>query len=194
MRPSSRTLILDAAVRVTEREGITALTLEAAAEEAGLTKGGLLYHFRTREDLLVGIQRHIVQGLEDLFLADLGVPWEEADPAARGTTYIRVMMRQTTRYADLAFMLESVNHPELARVWDELLERWAPAPDTPEPARMDLFLARLAVDGLWMFYASPGASLTEATRQAVLERVAELANTTPEHDTAPEGSEKRERS
>ena len=35
MRPSSKTRILQAAVRVTERHGITALTLEAAAEEAG---------------------------------------------------------------------------------------------------------------------------------------------------------------
>jgi hypothetical protein len=38
-------------VRVTERHGITALTLEAAAEEAGLTKAGLMYHFRTRDEL-----------------------------------------------------------------------------------------------------------------------------------------------
>ena len=35
------TEILQAAVRVTERHGITALTLEAAAEEAGATKPGL---------------------------------------------------------------------------------------------------------------------------------------------------------
>ncbi|MEV6041708.1 hypothetical protein AB0L65_62145 [Nonomuraea sp. NPDC052116] len=34
MRPSQRTRILDAAIRVTERDGITALALESAAEEA----------------------------------------------------------------------------------------------------------------------------------------------------------------
>ncbi|MGB6614932.1 MAG: helix-turn-helix domain-containing protein, partial [Trebonia sp.] len=61
MRPSSRTQILQAAVRVTERHGITALTLEAAAEEAGLTKPGLMYHFRTRDELLIGIQRYLTE-------------------------------------------------------------------------------------------------------------------------------------
>ena len=51
-------------MRVTERHGITALTLEAAAQEAGLTKPGLMYHFRTRDELLMAIQRHLTETWE----------------------------------------------------------------------------------------------------------------------------------
>lgn len=205
MRPSSRTLILDAAVRVTEHEGITALTLEAAAEEAGLTKGGLLYHFRTREELLLAIQRHIVRAWEERLLAELGVPWAEAGPMERGAAYVRVMMRGEVRHADLAFMVEAESNLELARIWDEMMERWVPAPHSPDPRRLDLFLARLAADGLWLFNATPGNALPEEVAHALRERVAGLVHTAPENsapddtapddNAAPEGSEaERERS
>lgn len=65
MRPSARTRILEAAVRVTERDGVTALTLQSA-EEAGVPKPGLMYHFPTRQALLVAIQRHLTLRGESL--------------------------------------------------------------------------------------------------------------------------------
>ncbi len=177
MRPSSRTLILDAAVRLTEREGITALTLEAVAEESGLTKGGLLYHFRTREDLLLGIQQHIVQTLEKRLLDELGAPWAEASAVERGAAYVRVMMREERRGADLAFMVEAESDPELSRIWDELMERWVPMPESLDPRLLDLFLARLAADGFWMFRATPGNPLPEHVEEGLRARVVELTGT-----------------
>ena len=44
--------ILDAAETLIIARGVTALTLEAAAREAGVSKGGLLYHFASKEALL----------------------------------------------------------------------------------------------------------------------------------------------
>ena len=41
----TRDLVLEACNRILRHEGLTNLTLEAVAEEAGLSKGGLLYHF-----------------------------------------------------------------------------------------------------------------------------------------------------
>ena len=34
------------------RDGAQALTLDAVAAEAGVSKGGLLYHFKTKRELL----------------------------------------------------------------------------------------------------------------------------------------------
>src|ERR1700729_204833 len=90
MRPSSRTQILQAAVRVTEQHGITALTLEAAAQEAGLTKPGLMYHFRTRDDLLIAIQRYLTETWEELLLAVLGKPLEQSTAQERAAAYVGV--------------------------------------------------------------------------------------------------------
>lgn len=53
--PDAPTRILDAAERIVQARGVTALTLEAAAREAGVSKGGLLYHFASKEALLAGL-------------------------------------------------------------------------------------------------------------------------------------------
>lgn len=45
MRPSKKSAIVEAAMRVAEEQGLSAVTIDAVAEQAGITKGGLLYHF-----------------------------------------------------------------------------------------------------------------------------------------------------
>lgn len=44
--------ILDAAVAVVARDGIANLTLEAVAAQAGMSKGGLLHHFPSKDRLV----------------------------------------------------------------------------------------------------------------------------------------------
>ena len=40
------------------------MTLNAVAAQAGITKGGLLYHFRTKNDLERGIERRFIARIE----------------------------------------------------------------------------------------------------------------------------------
>ncbi|MPY51956.1 TetR/AcrR family transcriptional regulator [Streptomyces acidicola] len=175
MRPSSRNLILDAAIRVTERDGITGLTLESAAEEAGVTKGGLMYHFRTRDDLLLAIQKHLTAAWEEQLDAELGKPLAEASARETVEAYARVGTRGTAASkADLAFMLESVTQPELSRVWEQMMRRWSPPLRSAEPAEIDLLLARLATDGLWLFEATSGYQLPAPIKKALGERLVAL--------------------
>ncbi len=59
-RPSSREAILDAAEAVVSADGAAHLTLDAVAERAGISKGGLLYNFSTKEALLEAmLDRHM---------------------------------------------------------------------------------------------------------------------------------------
>ncbi|MFJ5841292.1 TetR/AcrR family transcriptional regulator [Streptomyces shenzhenensis] len=174
MRPSQKNLILDAAVRVTERDGITGLTLESAAEEAGVTKGGLMYHFRTRDELLVAIQKHLTRRWEELLEAELGKPPEEATVRESVRAYTRVGAQDTASKADLAFMVESAASPELAIIWDEHITRWAPVPTSAEPYDIDLLVARLAADGLWLLKATSSSPLPEPVGAALRNRLAEL--------------------
>jgi AcrR family transcriptional regulator len=61
-RKSSREKILDAAAELVGEIGAGRLTLESVAERAGLSKGGLLYNFPTKDALLQAmIQRMIDQ-------------------------------------------------------------------------------------------------------------------------------------
>jgi AcrR family transcriptional regulator len=75
-RKSSREKVLDAAAELVGQIGSGRLTLEAVAERAGLSKGGLLYNFPTKEALLEGM----VQRLVDEVAAERHVLRSQAGP------------------------------------------------------------------------------------------------------------------
>jgi AcrR family transcriptional regulator len=68
-QPSTRDRILAAARRIVEREGAGALTYEGLVQESGITRGGITYHFPTKEALLRGL-------LDDDFRQ-----WDDAEAA-----------------------------------------------------------------------------------------------------------------
>lgn len=63
-RPSSRDRILDALVTVVLRDGSTAATLDAVSAEAEVSKGGLLYHFPSRDALFAGLHERLAAGID----------------------------------------------------------------------------------------------------------------------------------
>jgi AcrR family transcriptional regulator len=57
----ARTRILDAAEAIVRARGVPGLTLGAAAREAGVSKGGLLYHFGSKEALLSALLARLAE-------------------------------------------------------------------------------------------------------------------------------------
>ena len=51
-RHTTRSLVLDAAIRTIDREGLQGFTVEAVAREAGVSKGGIFYHFESKQGLI----------------------------------------------------------------------------------------------------------------------------------------------
>jgi len=79
VRSSSREIILAAAEAVALKKGAAHLTLDAVAKEAGVSKGGLLYHFRSKEALLQGMIAHRVnQCAEERRQAEARFPRDKA--------------------------------------------------------------------------------------------------------------------
>jgi AcrR family transcriptional regulator len=68
--PDARTRVLDAAEAIVLARGVPALTLDAAAKLAGVSKGGLLYHFASKEAL--------VRGLVDRIEVEMQADWATA--------------------------------------------------------------------------------------------------------------------
>jgi AcrR family transcriptional regulator len=62
---SSHDRILDAAEDLITTRGISAFTLDAVAQAAGVSKGGLLYHFSSKGSLISGLQRRMASRLVD---------------------------------------------------------------------------------------------------------------------------------
>ena len=54
-RPKARDQVLQAARRIVESRGAGHLTFEELAAESGVTRGGITYHFPTKEALLKGL-------------------------------------------------------------------------------------------------------------------------------------------
>lgn len=64
---SPRDQLLDAAESVAAREGVSRLTFDAVAAEAGVSKGGLLHYFSNKDQLIEGMVRRAADGWRDHF-------------------------------------------------------------------------------------------------------------------------------
>ena len=69
IRSSSRETLLDAAQAIVTERGVGAMTLDNVAALAGVTKGGLIYHFKTREMLLQALVERMVEQVESRYQA-----------------------------------------------------------------------------------------------------------------------------
>ncbi|WP_300342506.1 TetR/AcrR family transcriptional regulator [Nesterenkonia sp.] len=178
MRPSKRDEILAAAKRVVQREGVTTLTYESVAAEAGLTKGGLLYHFPSREDLLLALHTHVAAEWEQAMEAEAGAPAEEITEDQRFAAYTR--LSQNPERAELILQLEASENPEANEVWERVYRAWAPEPpsaeDLSDGAQLQAFIARLAADGLWFYEALSSQPLDPAVREQTIEAIIRLAS------------------
>lgn len=184
MRPSKRTEILDAALLVIARSGVTAVTFESVAEEASMTKGGLLYHFPSRDALLHALHEHLAAHWEDNLTEAAGKPAAEATHAERLAAYTQVATRSATR-EELLLMLETVTEPAMHTPWNDVLTRWTPPIPTTEhlsPTQLNHAIARLAADGLWLHESLTSTPLPPTTRQQIADHLTALTNT-PDPDT-----------
>ncbi|MFF4419017.1 TetR/AcrR family transcriptional regulator [Streptosporangium sp. NPDC001559] len=179
-RPSSKERLLDAAAEVLLTEGAESLTLEAVARRAGVSKGGLFYHFPTKQALVAGMVERLV-GAFDAALADAG-----GRPGDALRAYVTATIPETPEPA-AGLPADRVTAALLAGVLVDpaglapLRERYAAwqrrlVEDGVDPAVATL--VRLAVDGWWaarlLGLAVPEAGLHERVRGHLMEMIDEV--------------------
>ena len=164
--PPARTKdrLLDAAAVVVHRDGAQALTLDAVAAEAEVSKGGLLYHFKSKRDL--------VEGMIERWMADFQREIDEADPEfVRG--YVKASAPAGNELGALAALVADPSLLVAVRrqygIWQDRVEREGGDP-------VDATVARLAADGLWLAELLGMGPPTGELRDRVLERLLELAS------------------
>lgn len=174
MRESKRTQVLDAAARVVQREGIASVTYETVAAEAGLTKGGLVYHFPSRESLILAVHQRLADEWEASMAAAIGTSADDATETEKLQGYARAATQSATR-AELLMMLEGATTAEHAAPWNAVLERWTPAPPTADDDEQTLerFITHLAADGLWVYESLAGRPLDPKVRGRIADLLAE---------------------
>ena len=87
--------ILTAATELIAASGFDGVPLEAFASASGMTKAGLLHHFRSKEDLLIAVLERRDQ--LDEATAELSTSEAAADPVTARTLMTRVVRRNLTQ-------------------------------------------------------------------------------------------------
>lgn len=173
--------MLDAALRLLRGPDGADITLDAVAREAGVTKPGLMYHFPTREALMLAIVDHAAASLERAMVAIAGRPLTDVSPAERIRAYAEVAVRGADCRAEYAIWTEAAYRPSLSGPWLERMTRWFELPDSLEArTRAALTVARLAADGLWAAEATGVFPPQPGDRDAVVALIRSL--TTPDGD------------
>ena len=173
MRPSNRSKILDAAVRVIHRDGLIGVTFDSVAAEASVTRGGMMYHFPSREALVQAIHEHLAAQWEASLESVAGKSKSETTPTERAIAYARTSARSANR-AELLSALQSSESTATAAAWDTVLEGWA----SPAPV-LDRFIARLAADGLWVYESLTGKKLPDQIRDAIAAQIVSVIESAP---------------
>ncbi|HZH24453.1 MAG TPA: TetR/AcrR family transcriptional regulator [Solirubrobacteraceae bacterium] len=167
-RPNRRQQLLDAAFAVIRRDGAQALTLDAVAVEAGVSKGGVLYHF--------GSKRALIDGLVDCWLDDFEARLEGPDLLA---AYVRASDLSAAgpevRASEFGMLAALIEEPEVLEVARERHADWMQRMLGGPLPREDAWLVRLAADGLWFADLLGIAAPAGDDRRRLVERLLSLA-------------------
>lgn len=177
-RASARERILEAAEKVVIEIGAGNLTLEAVAAAAGVSKGGLLYHFANKEALLKGmVDRHMDQEAERVAAVHRRLGGAPA-------TYLRAFVEAAIAMsgkdlhspaASRSFLAAAANFPSLL---DRPRREFAEHFDQLRSAGGNFALAAvvsLALDGLYFGDIFEFSALTAAERDRLTAELLKLA-------------------
>ncbi|WP_019911082.1 TetR/AcrR family transcriptional regulator [Paenibacillus sp. HW567] len=169
-----RKLILMAASSVMKELGGEQLTLELVAKRAGVSKGGLLYHFPSKEALVLGV----VEEMTNVFEADIARRIEQDKDKEDCGRWSRAYIESTFDDAgvgnEMGPVLSSALffNPESLQSMRSAYEKWQHNIENDGLDPVQSTIARLAADGLWfaeMFgLAPPDQDLKQKIRNQLL--------------------------
>jgi AcrR family transcriptional regulator len=159
-RPSNRGHVLQAAMTVAMREGPGAVTIDAVVAESGLSRGGVLYHFPSKDALLQALVNHDLAAVRDLTGLDTGEAAARTSQE-RARAYYEACTSWPPERGHVALAVALATNPALLTPWAEVQRELdavdadsagSGADDTGQVGAHDAVaavVARLALDGLW---------------------------------------------
>ena len=174
-RPSARDKILEAALALVQEVGAPALTLDAVAEKAGVSKGGLLYHFPFKEELLTAANEDIARRLGAARHAEAAkLP---ASPNRALKAYVLASVynsgdndKITTKMLAAGSMLKESADP-IRRYWKERFPEIAQDPGFDRAA-----LVHVATEGLWFMEMLRLSPFSPEQRARIVQIILALAD------------------
>ncbi len=159
--------MLDAAAALVLKRGTGALTLDAVAEAAHVSKGGLLYYFDSKNSLL--------EALADYLAEQLQIEVErEAAGGSLAKAYLQVVSRMGQLPKDQqvfkALTIICTAQPELAGRVRSRLHLW-PSENPSGETTLDELHLRLVADGMWLADLFDCYEISPEQRAALLQKL-----------------------
>ncbi|EMD9436381.1 TetR/AcrR family transcriptional regulator [Burkholderia cepacia] len=147
-----RAQLLAAASEIATHHGVAALTLDAVAERAGVTKGALQYHFANKQGLLDALfgqaTGRFAAQMAERVAADAG----GAGAAARAYMHAVLDESQPVASTDVLRVLVAsmITDQDTRERWSVPMREWTRPDPVPLEQAATLMICRLAADGLWI--------------------------------------------
>lgn len=195
--PNARERLLDAAEQVVLRDGVSNLTLDAVAKEAGVSKGGLLYHFPSKSALVLAVVERTASRCETEQDANAGSLDE--GPGAFTRAYLTTRVARVERVLDprkkerplhTALLAAAGTDPQYLDPFRKRLECWQARLEQDGIDPVTATIVRLAIDGLGMGSCLGMPMPSPKLRRAVIERLFEMIDQ-PSQKRLPTGKPRR---
>jgi len=172
-KTDTKTQILKAVANIINTDGVCSLTLEAVAKSAGISKGGLLYHFPNKDALLTGMVDYLLQGFIDEMESTVDEDICEKGKWTRA--YITLTFNQLDSEIDMntAFLAAVATNPELLKPMTKYLQELHSHIENDNIDPIISTVVRLAVDGMY-FNQLYGMNLQQDTRKEILKHLISL--------------------
>lgn len=174
-RQNSRGEILDAAEAVVLEAGAAHLTLDAVAKKAGVSKGGLLYHFPSKDSLMKGM---IARCMDD-FAQEIRTSSAQFGDEAPGDlkAFVTASLNDTPAQKQVAASLlaAGANNPELLRPVLEYNEELFGTRSRSRRRSARSIAVMLGATGLWFMETFQLSPLSATQRKQVIRELLTMA-------------------
>ncbi|TVR20444.1 MAG: TetR/AcrR family transcriptional regulator [Anaerolineaceae bacterium] len=174
---TTREKIIEAAVRLIAEEGTAHFTLEAVADYADVSKGGLLYHFASKDALIEAMIQHYLDACDERVQ-------ELLQGDGRPHAWLRAFVRMTfeDQPTDIAIVASKsaafVNNPDLIAPLRTRYQQWM-RQATADGLPVDVAtLVIAASDGYWYAKMFEFNDFDDEARQGLLDRLLQMIEDT----------------
>ncbi len=172
---SAREKILEAAYAIVRDKGVARLTLDEAAKVAGVSKGGVLYHFKSKEDLIAAMVESQVGQCDQVHQQYYAQ--EPEGPYRWCRTLVRSMFDPNGPAYDPvggALLAAVTFNPDLVTPIRGVYDEWVGRLKSDSPDFMRAALVSLAMDGLYFQRMMGLQCLDESQLQALQQAALDL--------------------
>jgi AcrR family transcriptional regulator len=167
---ATRDRLLQATIHIIQTQGVERLTLDAVAKEATVSKGGLLYHFPSKEALVSGVIQCLIDEFDTDIAAELAQDTAPDSPGKWLRAYVNSSFNgkvPPTQFITSLLSAVTVN-PELLKPVKIQFEAWQQKILAPGLDPVRACLIGFAADGFVYSEIFGGTLPDDALRQQLL--------------------------